>query len=72
MNREYKTPIIFDEDTEVYTLEEFNHFVKEGWYGNNDGSGYFVKVVDDEFLESKDEFFNSEPEDATHVVWYNK
>ena len=62
-------------DVEVYdfadimTAEEWNEAVKQGWFNNDDGSGYWVK----DGKECKDaEVFSSPQLDATHVAWYNK
>ena len=64
--RIYKTPISI-EDTHLMTVEEWLT-AKNVEFGNYDGSGYWVK----DGKESDDEVFSSEPEDATHVAWYNK
>jgi hypothetical protein len=57
------------EDADVYTVDDFNQAVKEGSFGNYDGSGYWVK---DDKMSREDEFFSSLPLDATHVAWFNK
>lgn len=55
------------EDDHIMPLEEWNE-AKNVSFGNYDGSGYWVKYG----KRCEDEVFSSEPEDATHVVWYNK
>lgn len=57
------------EYADVYTIDAFNQAVKEGSFGNYDGSGYWVK---DGRMSRDDEFFSSLPLDATHVAWFNK
>ena len=46
---------------DVYTLSDFIDRVNDGTIGNFDGDGYWCQTL-----------FSSEPEDATHVVWFNK
>lgn len=57
-----------DWDDDIYTIEEWNKTVEDGWICNDDGSGYWVKNG----LKSGDEVFSTPQLDATHVVWYNK
>lgn len=57
-----------DKGDDVYTIEEWNKTIKEGWIMNEDGCGYWMK----DNLISNDEVFSTEQLDATHVVWYNK
>ena len=57
---------IWDED--MYNVEEWEDCVKDGWFGNFDGSGYWVKNG----FKSHDEVFSTPKLDATHVVWYSK
>jgi hypothetical protein len=55
-------------DDHIMTVEEWQNAVEDGYFENEDGSGYWVKNN----LACRDEVFNSEPLDATHMVWYNK
>lgn len=57
-----------DWDDDIYTIEEWDKAVDDGWITNDDGSGYWVKNG----LKSRDEVFSTPQLDATHVVWYNK
>jgi len=66
--REYTRKLDQPWDDDIYTVEEWVQAVKDGWVGNYDGNGYWVKNG----LRSNDEVFSTEPLDATHVVWYNK
>jgi len=61
----YKQP---EKDDEIYTIEDWNECVEEGFLMDDDGSGYWMK----DNLISNDEVFGTERLDATHVVWYNK
>jgi hypothetical protein len=64
----YTTKLDKDWDDDIYTIEEWNKTVEDGWICNDDGSGYWVK----DGLKSRDEVFSTPQLDATHVVWYNK
>lgn len=57
-----------DPETDVFTVEEWKEAVANGSFVNDDGSGFWMK----DGKESQDEVFSTEPEDATHVAWYNK
>ena len=57
-----------DLDDDIYTIEEWESAVNDGWITDDDGSGYWVK----DGLKSRDEVFSTPQLDATHVVWYNK
>jgi hypothetical protein len=57
-----------DIDDDVYTIAQWNDAVNDGMIGNEDGSGYWMK----DGKHCRDEVFNSNQLDATHVVWYNK
>lgn len=57
-----------DWDDDIYTIEEWDKAVDDGWITSDDGSGYWVK----DGLKSRDEVFSTPQLDATHVVWYNK
>lgn len=64
--RVYETEV--ERFADLMTVEDWNSSVELGMFDNDDGCGYWVK----DGLESRDEVFNSEQEDATHVAWYNK
>ena len=68
MSRIYSAKLDDDEFGDLFTVNEWLSEVKNIWCSNYDGSGYWVK---DGYV-SNDEVFSSEPEDATHVIWYNK
>lgn len=55
-------------DDDIYTVDEWNKTVEDGWICNDDGCGYWMK----DGLKSNDEVFSTPQLDATHVVWYNK
>lgn len=57
-----------DPDTDILSVAEWNESVRDGIFVNYDGSGYWVKYG----RQSRDEVFETPPEDATHVAWYNK
>lgn len=67
--REYTQELPEPEWVDVMTVEEWQTAVAEGWFTDYDGSGYWVK---DNKQCRTEEVFSSEPEDATHVAWYNK
>lgn len=52
----------------IMTVNEFKDGVKVGAYGFDDGDGFWVK----DNLACDDDVFETEPGDATHVLWYNK
>ena len=66
--RVYDDPLDADIDDDIYTVAEWKEAVELGAFKNWDGSGYWVK----DGMKSSAEVFSSDPEDATHVVWYNK
>lgn len=57
--RNYETPLEEDWDDEVYTVEEWEEQVNNGWIWNDCGVGYWVK----EGMKSKDEVF------STDILW---
>ena len=66
--REYKSKHNPDPEwEEIFTVEEWLE-AKNVYIFNDDGCGYWMKDV----MISEDEVFHSPPEDATHVIWYNK
>ena len=66
--RVYDQPLDPKLNDGVYTVTEWQESVANGYFTNFDGNGYWVR----DGLRSSSEVFSSEPEDATHVVWYNK
>jgi len=66
--RKYEEPLDEELDDDIYTIEEWENVVNEGFINNNDGSGYWVK----DGFKSNDEAFSTRRLDATHVTWYNK
>lgn len=58
---------------DVYTVEEFINCCKRSSFIDYDGHGYPVKnSLADETICIKPSRFNAIPEDATHIVWYNR
>ncbi len=68
--RNYNTKVSeMDEDgygPELFTIDEWKETLKWGWINEYDGSAYWVK----DGMESSDSVFDTEQEDATHVVFY--
>jgi hypothetical protein len=62
-----------DED-DVYTIEEFEEYVDSGAFIDYDGFRYPVKdsLCDPEIIIKPSSFKEILPEDATHIVWYNR
>lgn len=67
--REYNMELLISDDDMVVTVDEWVNNLKNNGYSECDGDGYWVK---DGYVCREDEVFSSEPEDATHVIWYNK
>ncbi len=67
-NRLYNEKIEPDPDNDIYTVEEWEKEVSNGWFVTYDGSGYWVKNN----CKSDDEVFSTPKLDATHVIWFNK
>lgn len=59
-------------EDDVYTVEEFRRFVKEGGFIDSDGSGCPVKNKKAARWEIMPSRLHEIPPDATHIVWYNK
>ncbi len=62
-----------DNEDDVYTVEEFKQCCEDGAFRDYDGHGYPVK--DNKACESiivKPSRVNKIPEDATHIIWFNK
>lgn len=51
-----------------YTLSQFEQAVEYGSITDEDGFGYWTK----EGKYSEDDVFDTEPEDADGVIWFNK
>lgn len=64
-NRKHKPDPKWDD---IYTLEEWLE-AKNVYIDNDVGCGYWMK---NDMICDKDEVFSSDPEDATHVMWYSK
>ena len=60
-----------DED-DVYTVEEFKQLCKAGWFIDYDGFGNPVKDGKAAFVSIYPSRLQDIPEDATHIVWYNR
>jgi len=62
-----------DDEDDVYTVEEFKEYVADGMFIDYDGHGYPVK---DGLADATIIIFPSNikkiPNDATHIVWYNR
>lgn len=57
---------LVEDDDQLMTIKKWFES-KDVSLGNYDGIGYWVK----DGFRCHDEVFSSEPEDATHVVWFN-
>lgn len=59
-------------EDDVYTVAEFREFCEDGAFIDSDGFGHPVrdKTIMDGFI--KPSRLYEIPEDATHIVWYNK
>lgn len=61
-----------DED-DVYTVEQFKEFCKRGAFIDYDGFGHPVKDnMCDPSICVRPSKLNDIPDDATHIVWYNR
>lgn len=61
----YNIPKFCDD---VMTLAEWEECIRTGVINEHDGMGFWCK----DGKESRDDVFDTEQEDATHVSWYNK
>lgn len=62
-----------DGEDDVYTVEEFKEFVKCGAFIDYDGYGHPVKEhLLDKSIWVKPSNLSVIPDDATHIVWYNR
>jgi hypothetical protein len=62
----------FDEN-DVYTIQEFKACCDHGAFIDYDGFGFPVKdKMADPGIEIKPSKLQDIPEDATHIVWFNR
>ena len=78
----YDRPVVFtntnnygselDED-DVYTIKEFKQSCESGAFIDYDGFGYPIKdkLADNKIIIRPSQLEDI-PNDATHIVWYNK
>jgi len=83
-NGKYITKVIFTEtnkygcgpedENDVYTIEEFREHIKSFAFIDYDGHGYPVKnsLADHSITVKPSTFEEDLPNDATHIVWYNR
>lgn len=64
----YTRKMLIDPEDDIMTVDEWNEAVKDGWFTNYDGFGYWCKNG----FQSDDEVFSTPQLDATHVIWFNK
>ena len=58
---------------DVYTVEGFKEFCEDGAFIDYDGVGHPVKNdLADESIWIKPSRLDEIPEDATHIVWFNR
>lgn len=58
---------------DVYTVAEFKSFCKDGAFIDYDGFGCPVKdKLADPSIDIKPSKLHEIPDDATHIVWYNR
>ena len=71
MKVEYNDPIVIGD--EIMTVEEFRTDVKSGFFTDYDGFGNPVK---DNMRARNISIYPSKanliPDDATHIIWYNR
>jgi len=68
MYRTYEQEIIFDEDTDMMSVEAFCEGVDCGAFTEYQGEAFWVKGD----FRSNDSPFSIPQSDATHVLWFNK
>ena len=62
-----------DDEDDVYTVEEFKQYIADNIFIDYDGHGYPVKDgLADKSIMIFPSRANSIPNDATHIVWYNR
>lgn len=61
------------EEDDVYTVEEFKDICKAGGFIDYDGYGYPVKdSMSNPSIVIMPSKLHEIPEDATHIVWFNR
>ena len=66
----YSKSLPSEEDGYVFSKQEWVEMVRCGTFIPDDGSGYWA--TDKGYDRTLPVFHGQMPEDATHVVWYNK
>jgi len=62
-----------DDEDDVYTVEEFKQYCESKAFIDYDGFGYPVKDRKaDESIHIKPSTLEDIPEDATHIIWFNR
>lgn len=63
-----------DNDDDVYTIEEFRGQIETCGFIDYDGHGYPVKnsLADRSITVKPSTFEEDLPNDATHIIWYNR
>lgn len=62
-----------ENEDDVYTIDEFRTLCSNGMFIDYDGHGYPVRDgLADPNLMIKPSYLDAIPEDATHIVWYNR
>lgn len=62
-----------DDEDDVYTVEEFKAYVESSAFIDSDGYGHPVKDSKaNPDIDIRPSRVDEIPEDATHIVWYNK
>ena len=62
-----------ENEDDVYTVGEFKEYCDDGAFIDYDGFGYPVKDgLADTKIFIKPSKLDDIPEDATHIVWYNR
>jgi hypothetical protein len=64
---------VADDEDDVYTIDEFKSLCESGGFIDYDGFGYPVKDSKcDPSIIIRPSKISDIPNDATHVVWYNR
>ena len=62
-----------DNEDDVYTVEEFKAYCENGSFIDYDGYGHPVKdKLADESINIKPSKLENIPENATHIIWFNR
>lgn len=62
-----------EDEEDVYTIEEFKELVNSGGFIDYDGYGYPVRdKMADESIVIQPSRLEKIPQDATHIVWFNR